>query len=154
MRARKYTQSEVKQIFRSSKGKEPPPGTGWRKTGHADEHVNRGKLQLADDAHDHLRRNPNSAKSSLLSLDDMSFVAMELLNSNDGQARLENLDRAGPGATERFEGDVSAPVRVHFNMSGMDDDTRLIPWCRFVLLVAATPDGLYFHTCYADMSLE
>src|SRR5207249_1937493 len=98
------------------------------------------------DAYEHLRRSPKSAKSSLLNLDDMSFVAMELLNSKDGQARLENLDRAGPGATEKFEGDTSAPVRVHFNLSGMDGDTRLIPWCRFVLLVAATPDGLYFHT--------
>jgi hypothetical protein len=154
MRARTYSQSEVLQIFRSSEGTEPPPGTGWRKTGHGEEHVNRGKERLAGDAAAHLRRSPRSAKSSFLTLADQSFVAMELLNSPAGQTRLQNLDRDGPGATERFEGDVSAPVRVHFNMSGMNDDTRLIPWSRFVLLVAATPDGLYFHTCYADMTIE
>jgi len=36
-------------------------------------------------------------------------------------------------------------------MSGMKDDTRLIPWTRFVLLVGATGAGIYLHTCYADM---
>jgi hypothetical protein len=151
MRARTYSMAEVKGIFLESEGQEPPAGTGWKKQEHAGDHVNRGNVRLAEDAEGHLRRNPLSAKSSFLTFEELVRVATELLNSPEGQVKLRELDEHGPGSKVNIGTDVGAPVRVHFNMSGMKDDTRLIPWTRFVLLVGATGTGIYLHTCYADM---
>jgi len=70
--------SEVRAIFLESQGSEPPAGTGWKRQGHAADHVNRGKVRLAEDAQDHLERNPLSAKSSFLTFDDLIRVATTL----------------------------------------------------------------------------
>jgi len=151
MRARIYSIAEVKQIILQSQGSEPPIGTKLRKLGHTKEHVNPGKERLAELAHEHLRKNPDSAKSGFLTFDDQVRVAAELLNSPEGQNSLKELDDRGKGSKVTIKTDLTKPVQVHFNISGMKDDTRKIPWTRFVLLVAATQTGIYIHTCYADM---
>lgn len=151
MRARKYLPNEVKQILLQSQGSEPPAGTGWKKLGHSKVHVNPGKERLAEMAAEHLRRSPNSAKSSFLKFDDQVRVVTELLNSTEGQTKLMELDEKGRGSKVSIETDLTLPVTVHFNMTGMRDDTRKIPWHHFVVLVAATQTDIYIHTCYADV---
>lgn len=154
MRERIYSEAEVLRIFKSSEGSEPPAGTPWRREGHSSVHVNRGKVQLGEDARGQLRRNPNSAKTAFLNFAEQVRAATGLLNSPAGQQVLRRLDEGGLGTFDRIEEDLAAPVRIHFNMTGMSDDTRLIPWHRFVLLVAATRDDIYLHTCYADIVLD
>jgi hypothetical protein len=157
MRARAYTADEVQDIFRASEGS-PSPVARWHQTGHSGrDHVNPGKERLADDLRfgptGAPRLRPADAKASFLTFTEQVAVATELLNSPAGQQQLQQLDVRGAGADVRIEGDVAVAVRIHFNITGMRDDTRLIPWHRFVLLVGATVDGIYFHSCFPQMSV-
>jgi hypothetical protein len=159
MRARLYNEEQVQAIFKESQGA-PSPVARWAMDGHSGSHVGVSKEQLADDFlyGPDGRRRPRQplAKTSFLTFADQVRVATALLNSLDGQRLLQRLDAAGPGADFTLRGDVdlNPQVRIHYNMYGTPDQTRLIPWARFVLLAGATPSSLYFHTCYADLRMD
>jgi hypothetical protein len=159
MRAHLYTEDEVLAILKESQGA-PSPVARWAMDGHARSHVGLSKRQLAHDylydPEGRLRNRRPLAKTSFLNFRDQARVATALLNSAQGQQLLQQLDAAGPGADFTLTGDLNLnpPVRIHYNMSGVADETRLIPWSRFALLVGATPTSLYVHTCFADVSVD
>jgi hypothetical protein len=159
MRARLYTEEQVQAILKESQGA-PSPVARWALGGHPRSHVGVSKRQLAHDfLYDHegrRRARQPLAKTSFLTFGDQVRVATALLNSAEGQRLLQQLDARGPGADFTLTGDVrlNPPVRIHYNMSGTADETRLVPWGRFVLLAGATPGGLYIHTCFADVRIE
>jgi hypothetical protein len=157
MRARQYTEEQVQAILKESQGA-PSPVARWAMAGHAGSHVGVAKAELADDylydLEGRRRARPPLAKTSFLTFADQVRVATALLNSAAGQQLLRQLDADGPGADVTIAWEVDPPVRIHYNMTGDPDQTRLIPWRRFVLLAGATPGGLYIHTCFADIRIE
>jgi hypothetical protein len=159
MRARLYTEEQVQAILKESQGA-PSPVARWAMDGHARSHVGVSKQQLAYDflydPEGRRRARQPLAKTSFLTFADQVRVATALLNSSEGQRLLQQLDAVGPGADFTLTGDVdlNPRVRILYNVSGAPDETRLVPWARFVLLAGATPNGLYVHTCFADVRVE